>query len=311
MPDRRPDPTKNPPPDPALSPDPEPMPDPVPDAAPESPLKARIRSMFETPQKARITITCLVVGLITFVCIIVYIIYVFQNYYPADTPPNPSLSVSDAPAQSGDPDESDALGESPEPSHMMGLVPTLTIDQARALALQEAEVTEDEVEVTREALTEDHGIWVYEFRFNTGAVRSMLKETIVYPSPELTEPPVPTDTDPAETEPQPSDTAEPLPTPSELPADSQPPASPEPTPSPSPSPTPAPSQSTMYIGMDRAKAAALDHAGLSAPQVAFTRLHMSREDGRMVYQIEFRQGDVRYAYKIDASTGRVLEHSAN
>ena len=63
-----------------------------------------------------------------------------------------------------------------------------------------------------------------------------------------------------------------------------------------------------YIGMDRAKAAALEHAGLTAGQAAFTHASMDRDHGKMVYELEFRQGRTEYEYKIDAATGRILEH---
>ena len=63
-----------------------------------------------------------------------------------------------------------------------------------------------------------------------------------------------------------------------------------------------------YIGMDRAKAIALEHAGLTAAQVSFTHTRMDRDHGAMVYEIEFRQGRVEYEYEIDAATGRILDH---
>jgi len=63
----------------------------------------------------------------------------------------------------------------------------------------------------------------------------------------------------------------------------------------------------MYIGMDRAKSIALEHAGLTAGQVRFTHTRMGREDGAVVYEIEFRQGRTEYEYEIDAATGRILD----
>lgn len=63
-----------------------------------------------------------------------------------------------------------------------------------------------------------------------------------------------------------------------------------------------------YIGTDQAKSIALDHAGLTESQVMVTKAALDRDDGQMVYEIEFRQGQVEYEYKIDAQSGAILEH---
>lgn len=63
-----------------------------------------------------------------------------------------------------------------------------------------------------------------------------------------------------------------------------------------------------YIGTDQAKSIALDHAGLTESQVMVTKAKLDRDDGQMVYEIEFRQGQVEYEYKIDAQSGAILEH---
>lgn len=63
-----------------------------------------------------------------------------------------------------------------------------------------------------------------------------------------------------------------------------------------------------YIGTDQAKSIALNHAGLTESQVMVTKAALDRDDGQMVYEIEFRQGQVEYEYKIDAQSGAILEH---
>lgn len=63
-----------------------------------------------------------------------------------------------------------------------------------------------------------------------------------------------------------------------------------------------------YIGVAQAKSIALDHAGLTASQVMVTKETMDRDDGRMVYEIEFRCNGAEYEYKIDAQSGAILEH---
>lgn len=72
--------------------------------------------------------------------------------------------------------------------------------------------------------------------------------------------------------------------------------------------TPGMETGSAYIGVNQAKSIALDHAGFTASQVMITKASMDRDDGRMVYEIEFRQGQVEYEYKIDARSGAILEH---
>ena len=75
--------------------------------------------------------------------------------------------------------------------------------------------------------------------------------------------------------------------------------------------TPGMSTGSSYIGTTQAKSIALDHAGLSESQVMVTKAGLDRDDGVMVYEIEFRQGRTEYEYKIDAQTGTILEHETD
>lgn len=62
------------------------------------------------------------------------------------------------------------------------------------------------------------------------------------------------------------------------------------------------------ISLEEAKAAALDHAGLTAAAVTFTKQKLELDHGRQVYEIEFYTRDyAEYDYEIDAGTGRILE----
>lgn len=65
--------------------------------------------------------------------------------------------------------------------------------------------------------------------------------------------------------------------------------------------------SSNYIGVDSAKNTALNHAGLSAGSVTFTKAKLENDDGISVYEIEFRQGQMEYEYTIDATKGTILE----
>lgn len=62
------------------------------------------------------------------------------------------------------------------------------------------------------------------------------------------------------------------------------------------------------IGAQAAKAAALKHAGLSESQVWELQAEWDNENGRAVYEVEFKSGGMEYEYVIDAATGAVLDH---
>ena len=63
-----------------------------------------------------------------------------------------------------------------------------------------------------------------------------------------------------------------------------------------------------YIGVDKAKSIALKHAGKSASSVSFTKAKLDKDDGKVVYEIEFRSGHTEYEYDIDAYSGKILEY---
>ena len=70
------------------------------------------------------------------------------------------------------------------------------------------------------------------------------------------------------------------------------------------------SSSTSDIGAQAAKSAALRHAGLSEGQVQELQVEWDNENGRALYEVEFKSGGMEYEYVIDAATGSVLEHQA-
>ena len=61
------------------------------------------------------------------------------------------------------------------------------------------------------------------------------------------------------------------------------------------------------ITLEEAKKVALDDAKLTATDVTFTKAKLDYDDGRAVYDIEFYSGAKEYDYEIDAATGRILE----
>ncbi len=62
-----------------------------------------------------------------------------------------------------------------------------------------------------------------------------------------------------------------------------------------------------YIGQDKAKEAALAHAGISAQDVAYFEIDIDTENGVLVYEIEFKANGYEYDYDINALTGDVVK----
>ena len=73
-----------------------------------------------------------------------------------------------------------------------------------------------------------------------------------------------------------------------------------------PKPTSAPAGD--YIGAERAKKIAFNRAGISASQAEELEVELEREDGRMVYTVEFKAGGYEYEVEIDALTGEILDY---
>ncbi len=65
-----------------------------------------------------------------------------------------------------------------------------------------------------------------------------------------------------------------------------------------------------YIGSDAAAQAAYAHAGFAQEDVSGVEVEFDHEDGRMVYDVEFYAGGYEYEYEIDASTGEIVNYSA-
>ena len=62
-----------------------------------------------------------------------------------------------------------------------------------------------------------------------------------------------------------------------------------------------------YITQETAKATALNHAGVKESDVQFVKNEFDRDDGKAVYEIEFKHGAYEYEYEIDALTGEVIK----
>ncbi len=61
------------------------------------------------------------------------------------------------------------------------------------------------------------------------------------------------------------------------------------------------------IGESKAKSIAISHAGKKEVDVKFVKVHLDRDDGRTVYEVEFYDGsNMEYDYDIDAYSGEVV-----
>ena len=64
------------------------------------------------------------------------------------------------------------------------------------------------------------------------------------------------------------------------------------------------------IGYAKAKSVALNHAGVSENKAYDMEIELDDEDGRLVYEVEFKFGGMEYSYEINAATGAILKHEA-
>lgn len=63
-----------------------------------------------------------------------------------------------------------------------------------------------------------------------------------------------------------------------------------------------------YIGETAAMEAALAHAGVAEDEISRYKCKLDREDGMMVYEIEFKCGGYEYEYEIGAEDGSVIKY---
>ena len=62
------------------------------------------------------------------------------------------------------------------------------------------------------------------------------------------------------------------------------------------------------IGAAAAQSIALKHAGIRASDASEMEVERDADDGRIVYEVEFRAGQLEYEYEIDGTSGAVLKH---
>ena len=74
-----------------------------------------------------------------------------------------------------------------------------------------------------------------------------------------------------------------------------------------PTATQAMPETTEFISEEKAKAIALQKAGLTAEDVTFTKIGLDRDDGVWQYEIEFRQDKTEYETDINAVDGTIIK----
>lgn len=67
---------------------------------------------------------------------------------------------------------------------------------------------------------------------------------------------------------------------------------------------PDPSGTAQDIGYAKAKSIALNHAGVSENEAHDMDIELDNEDGILVYEVEFKSGNMEYDYEINAATAR-------
>lgn len=148
----------------------------------------------------------------------------------------------------------------------------ITLEEAKAAALKDAELSENDVTFTKTQLDRDDNIKKYDIEFYTAeaeydyeinAADGAVKERSI-------------DTFRIQTDAESVDAA----------------------------------PSDKYIGIDNAKAIALKHAGLTEAEIQFSKAKLENDDGRSEYEVEFYFGNTEYDYSIDASTGEILEFNS-
>lgn len=63
-----------------------------------------------------------------------------------------------------------------------------------------------------------------------------------------------------------------------------------------------------FIGKDRAKQIALEHAKVSQGDITDCNIDLDSDDGVRIYEVDFDAGGYEYQYDIDATTGDILKH---
>ena len=175
---------------------------------------------------------------------------------------------------------------------------SITLEEAKAIALEDAGLSESDVTFTKTANDTDDGVAVYDIEFTTDSkeyeyeIRT-LDGKIIERSIEAIEQTA------QSTDSQQADSSS---------ADDTSSASDSTTTTTTTTTTSADSSSDS-ISLEDAKAIALSDAGLSESDVTFTKTKSDTDDGVAVYDIEFVASSSEYEYEIRVSDGKIVDKS--
>ena len=236
------------------------------------------------------------------------------------------------------PQATPAQATQPNTNSTSNIPNTIGVDKAKAAAFADAGVTEADIVVSKAKIDREDGKLVYDIEFYiegkaayeyeidayTGTIIEKGYESLVKPvsqvqtpaatpqaqAPVATEAPktqTPTATEAPKTQ-TPAATEIPktqTPAATEVPKTQAPAAETPATETPAAPQAPATPEP---IGVDKAVAIALGRAGLTANQVVFEKTALDRDDGRLIYEIEFFiRGQKEYDVEVDAYTGQILD----
>ncbi len=71
-----------------------------------------------------------------------------------------------------------------------------------------------------------------------------------------------------------------------------------------------PGNTVSEISVDQAKYIAASHAGFPVSDVDFSKVKLEKEDGMVIYEIEFYRNGIEYEYEINAITGEILKYDS-
>ena len=71
-----------------------------------------------------------------------------------------------------------------------------------------------------------------------------------------------------------------------------------------------PGNAVSEISVDQAKYIAASHAGFPVSDVDFSKVKLEKDDGMVIYEIEFYRNGIEYEYEINAITGEILKYDS-